>query len=206
MDKSLKEHSALLIIDVQQDFCGPTGLMAHYNADLSMIDGAVDRIELLTDHAHAQRIPVIYVSLVTRPQTDSRAMKAWYARQGMDGEQAVALCRDGSPGAEWYRVKPAAEDYIVEKQRYSAFVATNLELLLQQLQIKRLIVTGVTTECCVDSTVRDGFMKDYEMFVVEDACAAYELEMHAMSIKIIGLNFATIMSTEQVLTSWNGVE
>ncbi|MGG6309360.1 cysteine hydrolase family protein [Paenibacillus macerans] len=204
MATGLNDHAALLIVDVQRDFCGTDGKMAEFGADLSSVDPAVDCIEQLIQGAHDHRVPVLFIRLVTDAETDSRAMKAWYARQGIDPEEAVAVCRRGTPGAEDYRVAPEPGDYTVEKQRYSAFVSTRLELLLQRLDIRKLIVTGVTTECCVDSTVRDGFMKDYEIFVVEDACAAYEQAVHDMSIRILGMNFATVLSAEQVLSDWKG--
>lgn len=202
MMQELTTRTALLIVDVQQDFCGAEGKMAQYGADLSAIDPAVDQIERLLQSAHDRHIPVIFIRLVTDPATDSPSMKAWYTRQGYEPEEAVAVCRRGTPGADDYRIAPAAHDYIVEKQRYSGFVGTNLELLLQGLGIDRLVVTGVTTECCVDSTIRDGSMKDYEVYVVEDACAAYEQAVHAMSIRILEMNFGTVLSTEQLLSYW----
>ncbi|MGG3454576.1 cysteine hydrolase family protein [Paenibacillus rhizolycopersici] len=204
MGMGLNDHAALLIVDVQRDFCGTDGKMADFGADLSSVDPAVDRIEELIQGAHDHRVPVIFIRLVTDAETDSRAMKAWYALQGFDPEEAVAVCRRGTPGSEDYRIAPGPGDYAVEKQRYSAFVGTRLELLLQQLDIHKLVVTGVTTECCVDSTIRDGFMKDYGIFVVEDACAAYDQNMHDMSIRILGMNFATVLSAEQVLSDWKG--
>lgn len=202
MELELRKSTALLIIDVQQDFCGKDGKMAQYNADLSMIDPAVNAIGELIEGAHLCGVPVIFITLQTSPEIDSHAMKSWYAKQGLDPEESVAICRKGTFGADYYRLSPLAQDYVVEKQRYSGFVGTHLELLLQGLQVKQLVATGVTTECCVDSTVRDAFMKDYEVFVVEDACAAYEQEVHDMSIRILGMNFATIMTSEQLLSSW----
>lgn len=202
MMQELTTRTALLVVDVQQDFCGADGKMAQYGADLSAIDPAVDQIERLLQGAHDRHIPVIFIQLVTDPATDSPGMKAWYTRQGYDPEEAVAVCRRGTPGADYYRIAPAAHDYSVSKQRYSAFVGTNLELLLLGLGIRRLVVTGVTTECCVDSTIRDGAMKDYEVYVVEDACAAYEQEVHAMSIRILEMNFATVLTTAQLLSYW----
>ncbi|URN95324.1 MAG: cysteine hydrolase [Candidatus Pristimantibacillus lignocellulolyticus] len=204
MSWKLKDQSALLIVDVQQDFCGPEGKMAQYGIDLSTIDPAVDQIERLIKVAHEQEVPILFIRLITDPVTDSRAMKSWYAKKGLDPEDSVAICRRGTFGAEDYRIAPSSADYIVEKQKYSAFVGTNIELLLQQLNVEHLIVTGVTTECCVDSTVRDAFMKDYEVYVVADACAAYEQDVHLMSINILDMNFATILSTEQLLSYWEG--
>ncbi|WP_212758626.1 cysteine hydrolase family protein [Paenibacillus sinopodophylli] len=195
-------RTALLIVDVQRDFCAADGKMAEFGMDLSQIDDAVDRIDRLAAAARKCGVPVIFIRLMTGPDTDSRAMLAWYARQGYDAESA-AVCRRGTSGAENYRLTPETGDLFVDKQRYSAFIGTNLELMLNNYDINSLIVTGVTTECCVDSTVRDGFMRDYETFVVADACAAYEQELHDASLKVMAINFASIVTTEDVLASWD---
>lgn len=196
------QQTALLIVDVQQDFCGADGLMGQIGMDLSTVDGAVDRIEQLAGAAREHGVPVIFIRLLTAPETDSPAMLALYARQGLDADSA-AVCRRGTPGANYYRICPEAGDLVVDKQRYSAFIGTNLELVLRSSGITSLVVTGVTTECCVDSTVRDGFMLDYETFVVADACAAYEQDMHDASLKMMAINFASIVSTDEVIASWS---
>ncbi|WP_372635357.1 cysteine hydrolase [Cohnella sp.] len=195
------EGIALVLVDVQNDFCAADGKSAEWGADLSGVDPAVDRIEDLIASARTAGIPIIFVALITEPGTDSPAMKEWYARQGQDPE-GVAICRKSTPGAGYYRISPLPGDIEVAKQRYSGFVGTNLELALKSNGIRKLLVAGVTTECCVESTVRDAFMRDYECFVASDACAAYEADVHEASLKGMALNFATIVTTQQVVRSW----
>ncbi|MFF2091511.1 cysteine hydrolase family protein [Paenibacillus sp. NPDC058174] len=202
MDSTVpKGQTALLIVDVQNDFCAADGKMAGFGVDLSTIDPAVDRIERLATSARRSGVPVIFIRLVTMPETDSKALLALYARQGI-GPEGAAVCRKDTAGADYYRVFPQPGDRIVDKQRYSGFADTNLQLMLSAAGIVSLVVTGVTTECCVDSTVRDGFMRDYEVFVASDACAAYEPDLHEASLKSLGLNFATLLTTEEVLAGW----
>lgn len=196
-----KERTALVVVDVQNDFCAPDGLMAQYGCDLSAVDPAVDRIAELADAARRIGLPVVFVRLLTAPETDSKAMLAFYERQGID-PAGIAVCRTGTYGAGDYRLSPQPGDYAVAKQRYSAFIGTNFDLLLSELGVERLVVTGVTTECCVESTVRDGFMLDYETFVVRDACAAYEEELHAMSLKLMAINFATLTTAQETMDGW----
>jgi nicotinamidase-related amidase len=193
--------AALVLVDVQNDFCASDGKSAQWGADLSAVDPAVDRIERLCAAAREAGIPVVFISLVTAPETDSPAMIDFYARQGME-PSSVALCRKATVGADYYRVAPLPEDIEVRKQRYSGFVGTNLELALKSNGIRKLMVAGFTTECCVESTVRDGFMRDYECFVVSDACAAYSTDIHEASLKGMALNFATLVTTDQVVRSW----
>lgn len=195
------EEIALVLVDVQNDFCAADGKSAEWGSDQSGIDPAVDRIEALIASARTVGIPIIFVALITEPETDSPAMKEWYARQGHDPE-GVAICRKSTSGAGYYRISPLPGDIEVAKQRYSGFVGTNLELALKSNDIRKLLVAGFTTECCVESTVRDAFMRDYECFVASDACAAYEADIHEASLRGMALNFATIVTTQQVVRSW----
>lgn len=196
------QHTALLIVDVQNDFCAADGMMGLTGMDLSSINPAVDQMIRLAGSARQNGVPVIFVRLITAPETDSPALLALYERLGY-GPEGAAICRRGTFGADYYRLAPESSDLVVDKQRYSGFVGTNLELMLSKANIRKLVVTGVTTECCVDSTVRDAFMRDYETFVVSDACAAYEKDLHEVSLKSIALNFATVLSADEVLASWN---
>ncbi|RED55537.1 cysteine hydrolase family protein [Cohnella lupini] len=198
------EGNALVLVDVQIDFCSADGKVGEWNADLSAVDPAVDRIERLIAAARSHRIPIIFIALMTAPETDSPAMLDWYARQGQD-LSGVAICRKGERGSDFYRIAPLPGDSVVHKQRYSGFVETNLELILKSNGIKKITVTGFTTECCVESTVRDGFMRDYECFVVSDACAAYSPDIHEASLRAMELNFSTNVTTDQVVRSWDTV-
>ena len=78
------------------------------------------------------------------------------------------ICATGTWGAEYYRVQPTNDDCEVVKHRYSAFVGTTLEVILRSLARQTVVVTGVTTNVCVESTVRDAYMRDYRPLLVED--------------------------------------
>ncbi|PTT71907.1 isochorismatase, partial [Pseudomonas sp. HMWF010] len=93
---------------------------------------------------------------------------------------------------------------VIEKTRYSGFWGTDLDARLKGLGVDTLVVAGVTTECCVDSTVRDAFNLDYHVFVVADACAAYEADLHAASLKAMALNSAILTDTAAVASAWQG--
>lgn len=84
----------------------------------------------------------------------------------------------GELGAEFYEVSPLPEEIIVNKHRYSAFINTRLDSVLRSLRIETLIMTGVSTNVCVESTARDGFMLDYQIVMVQDACASYSRAAH----------------------------
>jgi ureidoacrylate peracid hydrolase len=93
---------------------------------------------------------------------------------------------------------------VVHKTRYSGFVGTDLDMQLTKLGVDTLVVAGLTTECCVDGTVRDAFNLDYHVFVAADACAAYEADIHEASLKVMELNSAILTDTAAIADAWKG--
>ena len=196
------ERAALCVIDVQQDFASPDGLLGQYGLDMSRLTPAIEKMNVLVQQARRAGVPVVFVGLQTAPETDSAAWSEWMARQGKDPEAEQAICRKGTPGEAFYAVLPAASDKIVMKTRYSAFWQTDLNEWLQTQGIDTLVVTGITTECCVESTVRDAFHHDYQVLVVSDACAAYEDDLHTASLRAMALSFALLTDTQSVTAIW----
>lgn len=192
--------TAVLVVDIQRDFAAPDGAMARAGLDLSGIEPAIDRIESLIAAAHAAGVLVAFARVVTREQTDSLAMTTLWARKGRPGGQAI--CRAGQPGAAFYRIAPDAGDLQIEKTLFSSFVGTSLDHDLRQRGIDTLVVCGLTTDCCVDSTVRDAFHRDYHCFVVSDACAAYDHRLHAAILTGLAKNCALLTTTEHVTNAW----
>lgn len=92
-------------------------------------------------------------------------------------------------------------DVLLDKTTASVFLSTNLNVMLRQMDVRSVITTGVVTSGCVESTVRDGCDLDYEVLLVEDACADRSDELHADSIRRMHNNFAVAMSTEEVLAA-----
>jgi len=88
------------------------------------------------------------------------------------------------------------------KTRYSAFFDTDLHATLMAMKVDTLVVCGLTTECCVDCTVRDAFQLDYQVFIAADACAAYEPDLHQGALKALALNCAIVVETNDVVGAW----
>jgi nicotinamidase-related amidase len=194
-------RTALVVIDVQNDFAAAEGAMGRVGADLSAVDAAVDRIAALVAAARAKGVPVIFVRLQTSAETDSPAATERRARQGLaDG---IRPCRKGTWGEAYYRIAPQPGDVEIFKNRFSSFVNTPLDFVLRSRPgLDTLIACGLTTECCVETTVRDAFVRDYHIFVPHDAAAAYSRDLHDVSLKVLAIYFASIVSTEQILSCW----
>lgn len=196
------ERTALIVVDVQNDFGHPEGVMARLGCDLSTVDAAVDRIEALIAAARAAAVPVVMVRLQTEAALDSRAANARRARTGRSVTEDLRVCRAGRWGADFYRLVPAPSDIPIAKPRYSSFVGTELHLRLQALGRDTVLVCGLTTECCVETTVRDAFALDYHVFITPDASTAYDARLHAAAVQGMVQNFAISVPSEQVVQAW----
>lgn len=195
-------RTAVLIVDMQVDFASPEGALATY-FDMAVVQPAVAAAARLADAARARGVPVVFAGLFTTPETDSPAWLERIRRRGGDPDSEAAICRSGEPGSDFYGPQPAPGELVVKKTRYSAFLGADLDVRLKALGVDTLVIAGLTTECCVDSTVRDAFDLDYHVFVAADACAAYDAELHMASLKIMALNSAILTDTARIAEAWS---
>jgi nicotinamidase-related amidase len=194
-------RTAVLVIDMQVDFASPEGALGSY-VDMGVVQSAVAAAETLVETARAANVPVVFVGLFTTPDTDSSAWRERLRRRGVDPDGESALCRLDQPGSEFYGPRPAPGELVIKKTRYSGFLGTDLDARLEAMGVDTLVVAGLTTECCVDSTVRDAFDLDYHVFVAGDACAAYEMDLHTASLRVMALNSAILTDTARIAEAW----
>jgi len=199
-------RTALLVIDMQVDFASPQGALGRAGVDLSAVPPALKAAERLAASARRAGAPVVFVGLQTSADADSPAWAERMRRRGGDPALESALCRQGSAGAAFVGPTPEAGDTVVAKRRYSGFFGADLDARLKGLGIDTLVVCGLTTECCVDCTVRDAFHLDYHVFIAADACAAYEPALHAAALHSLGLNCAIVTSTDDIVAAWTGAD
>ena len=188
--------TALIVVDVQNDFCHPEGVFGKYRrVDLGHVTGAVKKLAAFIRHCRRLRLPVVFIKTVHSPWTDS---PSWLRRlKGTD--KRMRTCPPDSWGSEFYGVEPKKGDCIVIKHRYSAFVSTDLELILQSRGIENIIVAGTVTNVCVETTARDGFNRDFNVILLEDCCGAYGLEEHAATLRNIRNHFGSVMTSKSLL-------
>jgi nicotinamidase-related amidase len=194
------EKTCLIVVDIQMDFADPDGMPGQWGVDMAPVTAAIDKIEELIAAARVAGAHVGFMRVVTSPETDGNALKAYMERRGEPGSEAI--CRAGSGGEDYYRVAPEPGDIEIEKLLFSSFHGTGLDNDLRARGIDTLVVCGITTECCVDATVRDAFHHDYHVFVVSDACAAYDEDMHYGTLRVLERNCALLITTDAVKAAW----
>ncbi len=199
------KHTALVVIDAQNDFCSPGGAFDRNGDDLSTMPAALAACGRLIDTARASGVQVIYIQNQKLPNNKSTS-GAWLrflvARNRMERDQD--LCMVGSWGAEIVdSLKPQEGDIVVQKWRSSAFVATNLDMVLRTNGIKSVVCCGFITQGCVESTARDAGFYDYYPVVVEDAIANYHPHLHEASLTVQRTRYDVVPSGA-VMSIWDG--
>jgi ureidoacrylate peracid hydrolase len=196
------ENAAVLVVDVQNDFCGPEGGLAQLGVDMSAIVACIPKIVTLVDAARQVGVPVIHIRTHADATTES---PAWMEQRLRRSPDRPRWCEPGTWGANFYTVIPHPGEIIISKHRYSAFIDTNLDLILRSTGISSLIMTGVASNNCVDCTARDGFMKDYYIVFVDDCTAATNAAIHAATLANIESLFGLVVKSDQVLKEWQAI-
>lgn len=179
--------TALLVIDMQRFFIDPCS-----HASFPAAEGIIEDIQHLVEGFRSRGLPVLFTRHALLDDEPTGMMGSWWGD----------VLRDEDPySAIDDRLEPRPGERVIRKTRYSAFVGTNLDELLKGLDVNRLIITGVMTHLCCESTVRDAFMCDYEVIFVIDANATDDEDLHIGSLRALADGFAIMATTREVL-SW----
>ena len=192
------KHAALIVVDVQNDFCADGGFFHRTGRDMSMIQPMVPRLVQFLERTREVGLRTVFIQSTYDERFNSGPMKERNRRRGVE----IPRCITGSWGADFYLVKPQQQEFVVEKHRYSAFAGTKLDLLLRSQGIKTLIMTGVATNVCVESTARDGFFLDYYIVFLKDLCATDSQFLHDATLENIDSLFGVVCTSAEVLVAW----
>ncbi len=198
--KVKNDRVALLVIDMQNAYCHPAGSFAKLGLDISPLRAVIPSCRELIDSAHSAKVPVIYAKYVLRPDYKNGGILVQEIWPALASVNYVAA---GSWDAEIVdELTPQSGDFIVEKSRYSAFYSTGLEPILRSLAIDTLVICGVTTHYCVESTARDASQRDYRVFLVKDGTAEVNSAWYEMTLTSFSLGWGWVVSKEEVTSSW----
>lgn len=193
----LPAKSAVLVVDVQNDFCRPEGALGKAGQPTDDAMAMLPDLQALLSAARKAGAPVIFIRTIHEAATDSAA---WTWRMaGAVGN----CCRKDTWGAEFTEVAPLPDEPVVIKHRYSAFINTRLDSVLRTLKIENLIMTGVSTNVCVESTARHGYMLDYHIVFLSDCTAAYSREEHEGALYNMRTHFGVVATSQDVIAQWN---
>lgn len=194
--------SALIIVDIQNDFVHEQGKAALLGSDFEAAQQAVSNINRLIEAARQSEINIVYLRIEHSPVTDRPNYRARYQMRGLDPEDL--LCATGSWGAEWYPnlLVPRPSDAVVTKYGYDGFQDTPLDSILHSRGVENLVMTGVVTNLCVQTTAEHGFGLGYHIVVVKDATAGDDDAAHQAALRNLGLYFGILADSNEIIQFW----
>jgi ureidoacrylate peracid hydrolase len=195
-----KTRKALVLVDVQNEFCHPDGVFGRKGCDLDPITNMMTALNRLVLSAREKGVPVVFIQNVEDDNTDSFA---WKMRPDAKEDSAnEGVCRRGTWGTELYGFTQQEGDILVQKNRFSGFLNTPLDSILKNKGIETLVFTGVATNICVETTARHASILDYHVILAHDACATWYPDLQEATCKNIRLWFGKVADSKEITSAW----
>jgi len=195
-------RAALIIIDMQKDFCVDGFATSRAGRPLAAAQSIIPRLEGLLAAARAAKALVCHVGFWTLPDHESDS-GPWLAQRRRATYASDRIAIAGTEGAEFIdELSPADGELVIRKHRYSAFKGTDLDMMLRAHSIQTVVPTGVSTNVCVESTLRDAFEYNYYVCVPEDGVASWNMDLHASTLTTVDARFGLVTTCAEVMDIW----
>lgn len=192
-------QTAVLVIDMQLDFCDPSGALAASGRNLEAYAAIIPPMAEFIAQARDAGAHIVHVKTIRNAEDVSPALRNLWQRLGV----TTPTCAAGTPGtAIMPALTPLPDDMVITKTRYSAFVGTDLDARLRALGVTTLVLVGVATNICVESTWRHGFMLDYFIVVPVELVASGSPAAHAAALDNLANYFGVPSSAAEILATW----
>ena len=197
-------HTALIIIDMQKDFGCDGFATDKAGRPLDAAKFIIPTLARFRKTARKAGVLVVHVGFETYPDHMSDS-GPWLTQRRRSTYASDKIAISETEGMEFVpELTPVDGELIVYKHRYSAFNGTDLDLLLRAHAIRTVVPCGVSTNVCVESTLRDAFEHSYYVCVPQDACASWDMELHAATLKTVNARFGLVLSTVEIEAVWQG--
>lgn len=201
IEAKLEPHrAALLVIDMQNDFCARGGYIDRImGKDVGAAGAVVPSIQRLIGAARAAEVPVVWLRADYSNQRIPDSMRVRLLARGVTEE----CCKPGTWGADWFGVAPADGEAVVTKHTYTGFAGTDLQQRLAGLARSTLVFAGVQTQVCVESTLRDAHALGHFCVVPQDAVASHTPALHEATLANVRFLFGDVCTTDDVARAWS---
>ncbi|KQT52483.1 MULTISPECIES: cysteine hydrolase family protein [unclassified Aureimonas] len=195
-------HTALVIIDMQNDFCVDGYAASAAGRPLAAAQGIIPSIARLLAAAREAGVLVCHVGFWTLPDHGSDS-GPWLAQRRRSTYASDRIAIADTHGAAFVdALAPLGGELQIRKHRYSAFKGTDLDMLLRAQGIRSVVTTGVSTNVCVESTLREAFELGYYLCVPRDGCASWDASLHAATLRNVEARFGIVGDVDGLTEVW----